>query len=318
MNNKKIVCLGGGIGTSNVIKGLSKYTKDITVAVSMADEGGSSGRLRRLYNVLPPGDIVSCMAAFCSSKNELVSRLLTYRFPGDRYGEDGSLSGHKLGNLILVAMRDITGSFEGAIKLFQKTFAISGVFLPASVAPVQISVKTKKGIEVFGEERIDRGDYDWRPGIDTIMLHPNKVKASHELLEAMQKADCIIAGPGDLYTTTLPVLLVNGIKDALKKSTAKKLFIVNITNKPFETKGYTVTDYIAAVIKSLGFFPFSVVIVNTNIMQKLMHQDSYSYVEMGKELQKEKIQYVAKDLISMAFPFHHDYKKLAKAIVEQL
>lgn len=316
--DKKIVCLGGGIGTSNVISGLRFYTKNITVAVSMADEGGSSGRLRRLYNVLPPGDIVSCMAAFGSEKNDLLSKLLTYRFPGDRYGEDGNLSGHKLGNLILVAMKDITGNFAQAVTLFQKTFAIPGTFLPATTDPVQISVTTKNGEEVFGEEHIDRGDYNWQLGIDTVTLHPKTAKANNKLLDALEKAECIIAGPGDLYTTTLPVLVIPGIKEAIQKSRAKKIFIVNVTNKPFETKGYDVTDYINAVTKNLGFFPFSLVITNTNFSQKLIHTDAYSYVEIGDRLKNKDIKIVEKDLVSNEFPFHHDSVKLAKAIVEQL
>lgn len=316
--DKKIVCLGGGIGTSNVIKGLSQYTKNITVAVSMADEGGSSGRLRRLYNVFPPGDIISCMAAFGNENNALLSKLLTYRFPGDRYGEDHNLSGHKLGNLVLVAMRDITGSFEEAIALFQKTFGISGTFLPATESPVSISVQTKKGEEVIGEERIDRGDYDWKSGIDRVLLHPDSVKANNKLLSAILAADCIIAGPGDLYTTTLPVLIIPGLKEAIQKSRAKKLFVVNVTNKPFETNGYEVNDYVEAIIKHLGYFPFSVVIANTNMSQKLVHDDDYSYVGIGKELNNQNIKLVKRDLVNSKFPFHHDYKKLAKAIVEQL
>lgn len=316
--NKKIVCLGGGVGTSNVIRGLRLYTKDITVAVSMADEGGSSGRLRRLYNVFPPGDIISCMAAFGSDKDELLSKLITYRFPGDRYGEDSNLSGHKLGNLILVAMRDITGNFDEAIKLFQKTFAIPGTFLPATEESVHISIMTKKGEVVHGEERIDRGDYDWQSGIDTVELHPDAVKANSLLLDSLKKADCIIAGPGDLYTTTLPVLIVPGIKETLQKSSAKKMFVVNVTNKPFETNTYSVSDYVAAVRHHLGFFPFSIVIANTNVSQKLVHDDEYSYVGVGEGLKDANIQFVQKDLVSIAFPFHHDHKKLAEAIIEQL
>lgn len=316
--DKNIVCLGGGIGTSNVIKGLQEYTKHITVAISMADEGGSSGRLRRLYNILPPGDIVSCMAAFVGGQNVLLSKLLTYRFPGDRYGQDGNLSGHKLGNLIMVAMQDITGSFTESIRLFQKIFVIPGTFLPATVDPVHISIKTKKGEVVHGEERIDRGDYDWQSGIDTVMLHPDTAKANPLLLDELGKADCIIAGPGDLYTTTLPVLIVPGIKEAIKKSRAKKIFVVNITNKPFETDGYKVLDYIDAIKKHLGFFPFIIVIANTNVSQKLVHNDAYSYVDIGNGLQDVSVKLVKGDLVSKAFPFYHDHTKLAKAIVEQL
>lgn len=314
---KKIVCLGGGIGTSTVIKGLRLYTDDITVAVSMADEGGSSGRLRRLYNMLPPGDIVSCMAAF-GNEDVVLAKLLTYRFPGDRYGKDEQLSGHKLGNLILVAMRDITGDFGRAVELFQKTFNIPGTFLPATEESVQISVLTKKGKEVFGEEQIDRGDYDWKSGIEKVFLHPATAKAHSMLLEKLHDADCIIAGPGDLYTTTLPVLIVPGIKEVLAKSKARKIFIVNVTNKPFETQGYSVTDYIEAVKKHLGFSPFTVVIANNNTSEKLEHEDAYSYVFPDNTMADPNITFVQKDLVEKSFPFHHNAAKLAKVIIEQI
>ena len=141
----KIVCLGGGIGTVNLIKGLKKYFSNITVVVSMADEGGSSGRLRRLYNIPPPGDLISCMAALSC---EPIGKLLTYRFPGNRYAKDYYLEGHKLGNLMAVAARDSKGSFEKAINFLQKIFNIKGNLLPVSSDNVSISIKT---IENFWE-----------------------------------------------------------------------------------------------------------------------------------------------------------------------
>ncbi len=171
---------------------------------------------------------------------------------------------------------------------------------------------------MHGEERIDRGDYDWQSGIDTVKVHPFDVKANDKLLQAISVADCIIAGPGDLYTTILPVLIVPGVKEAIQKSKAKKLFVVNITNKPFETNGYMIFDHTKAIVKHLGFFPFSVVIANTNISKKLVHDDAYSYVEIGNGLQDSDVMLVKKDLVNSEFPFHHDYKKLAKVIVEQL
>ncbi|MGH7246323.1 MAG: gluconeogenesis factor YvcK family protein, partial [Candidatus Levyibacteriota bacterium] len=152
---KKIVCLGGGVGTVNLISGLKKYTKNITVVISMADEGGSAGRLRRLYNIFPPGDLISCMAAMSKNTKLPIKELLTYRFNGNRYGKDEHLVGHKLGNLMMVALRDITGDFEKAIATLQKMLSVEGTFFPATNDAVSISAKTIEGKEIFGEEKID-------------------------------------------------------------------------------------------------------------------------------------------------------------------
>lgn len=284
---KKIVCLGGGIGTVNLIKGLKQISDHLTVVVSMADEGGSAGRLRRLYKILPPGDLVSCMAACVSEKNTLLEKLLTYRFPGNRYSKDEYLAGHKLGNLLLVAMRDITGNFSDAVKLFQTTFGVKGVFLPATREGVTISVKTTEGKIIAGEENIDLGKYDGKRTLDTVYLHPKEAKPGEGVIEALKKAEVIIAGPGDLYTTTLPVLIVPEITQTLLKSRAKKIFIINIANKPFETKGYTVSDYITAIKKHLGLFPFDHVILNTNYSHTIPRKFHYQYV-FGQKKERKK------------------------------
>lgn len=323
--NKKIVCLGGGIGTVNLVKGLKNYTNNITVAISMADEGGSAGRLRRLYNIFPPGDIVSCMAAIGSKTDPLVSQILTYRFPGDRYAKDENLSGHKLGSLIMVALRDLTGDFEKAIELFQKTFQIPGTFLPATNVVARISIRTKSKEEIFGEERIDLGKYDWKSGIEKVSLHPKNVRANTRLIKQLKKADVIIAGPGDLYTTLLPVLIVPGVKEVLKESLVVKIFVVNVTNKLYETRNYNVFDYITAVKNHLGFFPFTKVILNNNFDTEIPkeHSSQYKYITFrkGSRIKDDisgKTTFVEKDLLDTGFPLYHDPSKLAKVIIEQI
>lgn len=318
--HKKIVCLGGGIGTVNLIKGLKTHTEDISVVVSMADEGGSSGRLRRVYNILPPGDMVSCMSALCKEDNPLLSKLFTYRFPGDRYGKDTELAGHKLGNLMFVALRDLTGSFEEAVAQFQKIFGIPGVFLPATTEPVTISAKTVDGTEVVGEERIDLGQYNGVRVLDKVMLHPKDAQTSKEVLQSITQADVIVAGPGDLYTTILPVLIVPAITHALKQSKAKRIFVVNVANKPFETKGYAVNDYIMAVVKHLGVFPFDKIVVNSNFDTNIPKKYNYTYVSYEQKdiqaLLDNDIELVSKDIVDEQFPLYHDSKKLAKVICE--
>ncbi len=318
MVNKKIVCLGGGIGTVNLIKGLKKYFGNIAVIVSMADDGGSSGRLRRLYNISPPGDLVSCMAAFTKGKGSYLSELLTYRFAGNRYGEDSELSGQKLGNLIMVAMRDITGSFDKAISLFQNTFGVKGVFLPATLQSVNISAETVEGKRIYGETKIDLGKYSGKRILERVFLEPENIKANPRVIKNIQTSDIIIAGPGDLYTTILPVLIVPGIKEALQKSHALKIFVVNVANKPFETKGYGVDDYINALKKHLGYFPFGIVIANNNLTPKIPKKYNYSYVDGNHVVSNNEFQIIKRDIIDENFPLYHSSIKLAKTILENI
>ncbi|OGH20620.1 MAG: hypothetical protein A3D74_04405 [Candidatus Levybacteria bacterium RIFCSPHIGHO2_02_FULL_37_13] len=314
---KKIVCLGGGIGTVNLITGLKNYFHNIAVVISMADDGGSSGRLRRLYNVPPPGDLVSCMAAIASTSNPVISKMLKYRFSGNRYGKDADLSGQKLGNLIMIALKDITGNFNEAIKLFQKTFGIEGVFLPATLQTVNISAKTIEGKKIYGETKIDLGKYKGKRVLERVYLEPASADANPEVLKSIEEADVIIAGPGDLYTTILPVLIVEKINDALKKSPALKIFIVNVANKPFETKGYSVFDYINAVEKHLGAFPFSKVIVNNNFAPKIPKKYNYHYIDINQS-SLNKYDIIKEDIVDEAFPLYHNPSKLAKIIVENI
>ncbi|MDO8639353.1 MAG: YvcK family protein, partial [bacterium] len=292
------------------------YTKNITVVVSMADDGGSAGRLRRLYDILPPGDIVSCMTAFC--KNEKVSKLLTYRFPGDRYGKDNELPGQKLGNLIMVALYDQTRNFDKAISLFQEIFSVPGTILPATLDKVHISAITSEGKEIFGEEKIDLGKYNGERVLEKVSLHPKEAKASDEVIKSLETADVIIAGPGDLYTTTLPVLIVRGILEAIQKSKASKIFVVNVANKPFETKGYNIPDYIDAVEKHLGVFPFETVIANSNTVNKIPKKYNYKYVGFGSAKKYKNVEFINKDVVNEDFPLYHSPEKLAKAIIEKI
>lgn len=313
---KKIVCLGGGIGTVNLAKGLKHYTDNITFVISMADDGGSAGRIRRLYNMQPPGDLVSCMAALAKTNNPLLAKVLTYRFLGDRYAKDNELSGHKLGNLIMVAMQDITGSFEGAISLFQQTFDIPGIFLPSTDEPITLSAITKRGEKITGEETIDLGKYNWKDGLETISIHPNKVKAGSGVITALESADVIIAGPGDLYTTILPVLIIPEIANALKKSKATKLFIVNIANKPFETNGYAVSDFIKAISHHIGSFPFTHVLTNNNFSIPIPKEFHYEYVLNDIAGATTDYSILEKNLVNPHFPLYHNSEELAKAVDE--
>ncbi len=319
-NNKqlKIVCLGGGIGTVNLIKGLKKYTKDITTITSMADDGGSAGRLRRLYNMFPPGDIVSCMAALANnSKDGYLSKLLTYRFEGNRYGKDDSLGGHKMGNLIMAALTSITGDFKESVAIFQKTFHIPGTFLPATAEHVNISAKTVEGKEIFGEEKIDLGKYRGKRILERVYLHPSNAKADSHAVQQIMDADIIVLGPGDLYTAVLPVLIVPDISEAIKKTKAKKVFVVNIANKPFETRGYKTQDYIDAIERHIGQVDLNLIIVNNNFSVHIPRKFHYHYVRNNIEkLENTKI--LVRDVVDKEFPLYHSPAKLAKVLIENI
>ena len=313
---KKVVCLGGGIGTVNLIRGLRDHVDDITVVVSMADEGGSSGRLRRLYKVFPPGDLVSCMASL--HRDSSVTKLLTYRFPGDRYGKDTELAGHKLGNLIMVALFNQTHNFTKSVEKFQRLFHIKGKFLSATEGMVSISARTAEGRQILGEENIDLGRYGGKRVLDQVFLHPKNARASSEVVSELLAADAIIAGPGDLYTTLLPVLIVPNIKSTIKKSKAAKVFVVNIANKPFETKGYSLANYVRAVKKHLGFFPFDTIIMNKSFETPIPKKLSYQYVPYKKESELFEVFVVAADLVDVSFPIYHSPQKLAKVLLKYL
>ncbi len=319
MASLKIVCLGGGIGTVNLIRGLKEYTDEITVVTSMADDGGSSGRLRRLYRMLPPGDVVSCMSAIGSSGNSALSDLLTYRFPGNRYGNDQTLEGQKMGNLILAAIYNKTRDFTRAVEIFQTIFKIPGRFYPNTIEDVTISIKTKGGKVIKGEEKIELGKYRGKKNISQVFLNPSGVKAFPGVIKEMIKAHVIVVGPGDLYTNNMPVLLVEEIREALKKSKAKKFLIVNIANKPSEAKDYVVSDYLNAFEKHIGAFPFDTVFLNSN--HNILIPNKYRRYEYVKDFGKSKFsgfKVIKKDLLDESFPLYHDSRKLAKAVIENI
>lgn len=316
MVNKKIVCLGGGVGTANLIRGLKDFFKSITVVASMADDGGSSGRLRRLYNIPPPGDLVALMAQFV--KNPYIAKLLTFRFPGNGKGEDSELYGHKLGNLIMIALLNITGRFDKAISLFQKIFDIKGDFLPATSEKVSISAKTIEGNLIYGESKIDLGKYSGKRILEKVFLVPRTAKANKKAIKIIEDADVVIAGPGDLYTTILPVLIVKEIEKTLKKSKSLKIFVINVANKPFETKGYNVDDYINAVKRHLASFPFDKIIANNNFNIKIPKKYQYQYVRLTSPKKLNGVQLITNDIVDKNFPLYHNSSKLAKTIMENI
>ncbi len=311
--NPHFVCLGGGIGTVNVLRGIKKYSNDITVVASMADDGGSGGRLRRLFKIPPPGDLMNCLAAM-SDAEPLVKELLTFRFQGNRWGRDDSLGGQKLGNLILVALSHITGSFEKGLVEAQRLFLTHGKVLPATLERVTIWALTKDGKKIVGEQNIDLGKYNGTRSLKEVHLKPTSPKTPDTVIKAIESADVIITGPGDLYTTILPVLLVPRIKKALIKSPATKIFVLNVANKPFETPNYKSSDYFQAIIDHIGQFPFKHVLINNNFTTSIPKEYNYTYVTYNNNPPKGTHIH-QKDYVDSSFPLYHDPLKLARAII---
>lgn len=315
----KIVCLGGGIGTSNLIRGLKQYTEQITVITSMADDGGSSGRLRKAYHIMPPGDIVSCIAALIPDEQKELAALLKHRFPGHER-DMKTLGGHKLGNLIMLAEMQRTGDFYQAIDMMKKVFGVTATILPASDERTHLSARTKDGRRIHGETTLDLALYSQPHGIEKIFIRPKMPRVNTQVIEALRNSDVIISGPGDLYTNQLPVLIIPQIKEALIASAAKKIFILNIANKPFETKGYTLQHFVQAITEHLGCFPFQTIIANNNQSLHIPQKYHYDYIQLNPELSKtpQPFTLIQADVVNQAFPLYHDSEKLASILVSKV
>lgn len=312
---KRVVCLGGGVGTAQILKGIRNHPYDLVAVVSMADDGGSAGRLRRAFSIPPPGDIVNCLAAL-SDEESILKELFVYRFAGKRYGKDTDLGGQKLGNLIFVALADIyKGDLNRALEEFSKIISTKGRVLPATLGDVNIWAKTKKGKKVYGEENIDLGRYDGGGILAEVHLDPPNVKAYQHTIESLSKADLIIVGPGDLFSTVLPVVIVPKIKNILRSAQVPKIFIVNIANKPFETPNFAVSDYLQVIKKHLGADVFDKILVNVNQKYKIPKNLKYKYVKYNQgNLENYHAQIIENDFVDEKFPIYHDSQKVAKFI----
>lgn len=248
----KIVVIGGGTGLSTLLRGLKTYSANITAIVTVADDGGSSGRLRREFGVLPPGDIRNCLAAL-ADEEKLLTELFQYRFQvGD------GLTGHSFGNLFLTALSEITGDLERAVAASSKVLAIRGQVLPATLSDVRLWAKLTDGRQIEGESSISKAGGN----IDIIGCIPANPPALPAAIKAIKEADYIIMGPGSLYTSVIPNLLVPDIADAIAETQAPCIYVCNIMTQPGETQGYSVADHIKAIDKACGRPLFNAVLVH--------------------------------------------------------
>ncbi|MFW6359809.1 MAG: gluconeogenesis factor YvcK family protein [Chroococcales cyanobacterium] len=248
----KIVAIGGGTGLSTLLRGVKEYSANITAIVTVADDGGSSGRLRREMGVLPPGDIRNCVAAL-ADEEKLLTELFQYRFKAG----DG-LSGHSFGNLFLTAMTEVTGDLERAVAASSKVLAIRGRVLPATLSDMRLWAELADGRYIEGESHITEAGGK----IETLGCFPPNPVALPAVVRAIEEAEFIIIGPGSLYTSVIPNLLVPEIRDAIAKSDAPRIYVCNIMTQPGETQGYTVSDHIRAIDKACRQRLFDAVLVH--------------------------------------------------------
>lgn len=238
----KVVAIGGGTGLSTLLRGLKGFTDHLTGIVTVADDGGSSGRLRRELGVLPPGDFRQCIAALAEAE-PLMSQLLQYRF-----SKNGDLGGHSFGNLFLVAMSEISGSFEEGLRQSSRVLAVRGRVIPSTLENVTLCAELVNQAVVRGESKIPEG----ATAVRRVFLEPADARAYPEAVSAILDADLIVIGPGSLYTSVIPNLLVHGIRSALQVTHAPVIYVCNVATQPGETDGYSVADHVQALVDHVG------------------------------------------------------------------
>ncbi len=263
----KVVVIGGGSGISVVLRGIKKVSKNISAIVTVADDGGSSGILRKDLGMLPPGDIRNCILAL-SNTEPFMEKLMQYRF------KDESLSPHNLGNILIAALVEMTGSFEAALLHIHKIFAVTGRVLPVSLEDIAISAKLADDSIVFGESMIPFEAIKKNAKINAIKIHPENAKIFEEVPKAIKSSDVILVGPGSLYTSILPNLLVKGVTEAILASKAKVVYCANLLSQPGETTGLAIEDYIDEIEKHIGVQIFDTVLVNNKKLSDCLY-DAY-------------------------------------------
>jgi uncharacterized cofD-like protein len=304
----RIVAIGGGHGIATVLRGLKGYTNNLTAVVSVADDGGSSGELRRSLGILPPGDIRNCLAAL-SDDEALLTQLFQYRF-----GEDTGLGGHSFGNLFISALSDITGSFEKAIAESGRALSVHGQVLPATlhnvrlVADVQLQ-HAQTEVRVEGESKIPMA----AGRVRRIWLEPDNPSAYPPVIQAVLAADMIIIGPGSLYTSILPNLLVGDLLEAIRSSRAMKLFISNLATEQGETDMYTCGDHIRSLEELVGSELVDLIVCNSWYDKKL--EKGMQWVRVDETIEHDSRLYVS-DLADHRQPEHHDAVKLAEVLMD--
>jgi uncharacterized cofD-like protein len=316
----RIVAIGGGTGLSNLLRGLKEHTGNLTAIVTVADDGGSSGALREEMGIPPVGDIRNCIAALADAE-PLMSELLGYRFPGYVRGESGlvetvpgSLQGHPVGNLLLAAMTALEGGdFEEGVRRMNRVLAVRGKVVPASATPINLGARTRDGVTVTGQSTIMR-----TPGIERVWIEPGDVRASADAVAAIAEADIVVLGPGSLYTSVLPVLLIPEIRRAVADAPGVRLYACNVATQIGETEGYDLADHVEALLAH----------TQPDLVDLVLANDRYNGHEApwpADAVQPrwppavDPVPHLATDGVASAVdPHHHDPERLAAAILRAI
>ncbi|MGE5641365.1 MAG: uridine diphosphate-N-acetylglucosamine-binding protein YvcK [Byssovorax cruenta] len=306
----RIVAIGGGHGLSTLLRGLKAYTSKLTAIVTVADDGGSSGRIRESFGILPPGDIRNCLAAL-SNDEEMLTQLFKYRFSGA-----GELDGHSFGNLLITALADITGSFESAIAESGKVLSVSGRVLPSTLHDVRLVADMElphslNQVRVQGESSIPK----MAGRVRRIWLEPNDAPAFPPTLKAVLNADLIVIGPGSLYTSILPNLLVSDLLGAIHASRALKVYVCNIATQSGETDVYTCYDHVRALEEHVGESLYDVILCNDHYEGQL--DEGSQFVRADEKTLADPRTYTA-NIADENYPWRHDSNKLASTLIQLL
>ena len=314
---KSVVVIGGGTGSYNVLSGLKNSPCRVTAIVAMTDSGGSSGRLRDEFGHLPPGDLRQCLLAL--SPDDHASMLLRQLF-NYRFDKGNGLDGHSFGNLFLTALTEVTGSTEAAISEVGRLLGIKGQVLPVTLTNASLGARLDNGKEVMGEANIDRRVVDPEVAIDYVFLQP-KAYVYPLTAKTIEEADAVVIGPGDLYTSIIPNLLVDGVSDAIQRSKGKKIYVCNLMTKHGESDGFKASDFIKEVQSYLGSRSVpEYVIVNTEALPEKVIQryapERSAPVDYDEEACPALVPHlVAKPLLAVGAFVRHDPQRLARTIL---
>lgn len=309
----KIVVIGGGTGVFTVLSGLRKYPVDLTAIISMADDGGSTGVLREEFGILPPGDARRALVALAAADNKMLSELFNYRF------SEGGFKNHVFGNILLTALERLTGSFEHALDEAGKILSAEGRVVPVTLDNVRLAARLENGTVIRGETNIDIPKHDPRLRIEKVYLNP-PARANARARDAIRAADFVVIGPGDLYTSIIPNLLVRGIPEAIRRARAKKAFVVSTMTKAGETGGFRASDYLRELETYLGAGVLDYIVVNS---KKPPAKRLAKYTKEGKEIVERgnlppRPKTILGNYIRAAGYVRHDPDRLARALIALL
>lgn len=308
----KIVVIGGGTGLSALLSGLKEYTCNLTAIVTVADDGGSSGKLRHEMGILPPGDVRNCLVALAETE-EIMDALFSYRF------ENGTLEGHSLGNLLLAGLTDTFGDFQKGIEQVSKVFALRGNVFPSTLEQIVLMADLEDGTCVKGETAVRSTEGK----VQRVYLEPGDCHPVPEALGALEAADLIVLGPGSLYTSVLPNLLVKGLREKIREVNAPCVYVCNVMTEKGETDGYRVSDHLKAILDHCGADFVDAVLANKEqipapILERYAAEEAIPVIADPKEVEHLGVRYFEANLVQEGNVVRHDSEGLAKELIRLL